>query len=103
MQDIVRAMAQQTGSRFELGAEFAVRPSRAMPNRNDKILTDKNGCFTIGDAILLKMSGARHDKQLVAINVNLRQLVCFERIFNRKRMEPVVFLKLLELSLRRLE
>ena len=52
---------------------------------------------------MLEMSGARHHKQLVAINVDLRQLVRFERVLNRKRMKPVVFLELLELSFRRLE
>jgi 4-hydroxythreonine-4-phosphate dehydrogenase len=55
-----------------LGAEIAMRPRRAMPNRNDKILPDKNCGFAIGDVIVLKMGGARHHKQLVAINVDLR-------------------------------
>jgi hypothetical protein len=103
VQDIIRTMAQQAGGRFELGAEFAMRPSRAMPNRNDKILPDKDGCFAIGDVILLKMSRARHDKQLIAVDVNFRQLVCLERILDRERMKPVVLLELLELSFGRLE
>ena len=80
-----------------------MRPRRAMPNRDDKILPDKNCGFAISDVIVLEMSSARHHKQLVAVNVDLRQLVSLERILNRKRMKPVVFLELLELSLRGLE
>jgi len=74
-----------------------------MPNRNNEILPDKNCGFAVCYVIVLKMSGARHYKQLVAINVNLRHLVRFECVLNRKRMKPIVLLKLLKLSFRRLE
>ena len=74
-----------------------------MPNRDDEISPDKNCGFAIGYVIVLKMSGACHYKQLVAININLRHLVRFECVLNRKRMKPIVLLKLLKLSFRRLE
>ena len=80
-----------------------MRARRAMPNRDDEILPDKNCGFTIGDAVVLEMGCARHHKQLVAINVDLRQLVRFQRIFNRKRMKSVVLLELFKLQLWGLE
>jgi hypothetical protein len=59
--------------------------------------------FAVGYVIVLKMSGARHYKPLVAININLRHLVRSECVLNRKRMKPIVLLKLRKLSFRRLE
>ena len=103
MENIVRALAQQARRRFELGAEFAMRPCRAMPDRNDEILPDKDCGFAVGDVIVLKMSGARHYKQLVAININLRDLIRFECILDRERMKSIVLLELFKLSFRRLE
>jgi hypothetical protein len=74
-----------------------------MSDRNDEILPDKNCGFAVGYTIVIEMSGACHDKQLVAIDINLRYLVRFECVLNRKRMKPVILLKLLKLSFRRFE
>ena len=96
-------MAKQPGRRFELRAERGMRPCRAMPDRNDEILPDENGGFAIGNVIVLKMSGACHDEQLVAINIDLRYLVRLERVFDCQRMKPIILLELLELFFRRFE
>jgi hypothetical protein len=39
--------------------------------------------FAVGYVIVLKMSGARHYKRLIAININLRHLVRLECVLNR--------------------
>jgi len=74
-----------------------------VPYRNDEILPDKNCGFAVGYMIVLKMSGACHYEQLVAIDIDLRHLVRLECVLNRKRMKSIVLLKLLKLSFRRLE
>jgi hypothetical protein len=80
-----------------------MRSRRAMTNRNNKILPDKDGGFTVGYVIVFKMGSACHYKKLLTINIDLRHLVRFEGILNRKRVKPIVLLKLLEFLFRNFE
>src|ERR1700733_15238257 len=49
------------------------------------------------------MGWARHYEHLVAIDVELWQLVCEERVLDRQRVQVVILLELAQLRLARLE
>ena len=57
--------------------------------RDDVAVADEDRGLAISDLAALEMGGAGDDEQLVAINVDLGQLVGLERVLDRQRMEVV--------------
>jgi hypothetical protein len=59
--------------------------------------------LAIADLAVHEMGWARNHEQLVAIDVELWQLVCEERVLDRQRVQVVVLLELAQLRFARLE
>ena len=103
MEHIVDPVAEQRGRRFELMAQLGMCAARTVAHGNDVILADEDRGLAVGDLVVLQMRGACHHEQLVSKDVYLGQLMRFQRILDRQRMEPIIFLKLPQLSFGRLE
>ena len=56
-------------------------------------MADEHRGLAISDLAALEMGGAGDDEQLVAIDVDLGQLVGLERVLDRQRMEVVLLLQ----------
>src|SRR3984957_11006923 len=74
-----------------------------MANADDEGLANEDGGLAIADLAVSEMGWACHHEQLVAIDVELWQLVCEERALDRQRVQVVILLELAQLRLARLE
>ena len=63
-----------------------------MSDADDMVRTDEDGRFAIGDAVCFQMGGARDHEELVAIHIDLRQLVRLERILDGQGMQSEIVL-----------
>jgi hypothetical protein len=66
-----------------------MRAHRSMPHTDDVAVADKHRGFAITNLIMVQMRGTRDNKQLIAIDIDLGQLVGLDRVFDRQRMEVV--------------
>src|ERR1700749_4965111 len=66
---------EQPGRLFYLLAQPGMRPLRSMANADDESIADKDRGLAIADFAVGEMGRARRHEQLVAINVQLWQLV----------------------------
>ena len=89
--------------RRRMVAEITMRPLRAMAHRDDVGATDKDRGLAVLDTVALEMRRARDHEQLIAENVDLRQLMRLQCIFDGQRMQAVLLGKCPQLSLGRLE
>ena len=80
-----------------------MRALRSVANADDEGIANEDRGLTIADLPVSEMGWARDDEQLVAIDVELWQLVCEERVLDRQRVQLVVLLELAQLRLARLE
>ena len=80
-----------------------MRALRSVANADDEGFANEDRGLTIADLAVREMGWARHHEQLVAIDVELWQLVCEERILDRQRVQVVILLELAQLRLARLE
>ena len=80
-----------------------MRALRSVANADDEGFANEDRGLAIGDLAVREMGWARHHEQLVAIDVELRQLVCEERVLDRQRVQVVILLELAQLRLARLE
>src|SRR4029077_15220976 len=80
-----------------------MRALRSVANADDEGIANEDGGFAIADLAVSEMGWARHHEQLVAIYVQLWQLVCEERVLDRQRVQVVILLKLAQFRLGRLE
>src|SRR3984957_16842447 len=80
-----------------------MRALRSMANADDEGIANEDGGLAIADLAVSEMGWARHHEQLVAIDVQLWQLVCEERVLDRQRVQVVILLELTQLRLARLE
>ena len=80
-----------------------MRALRSMANADDEGIANEDRGLTIADLAVREMGWARHHEQLVAIDVELWQLVCEERVLDRQRVQVVILLELAQLRLARLE
>jgi len=87
MQHVIDAVGEQLGRRLQLHAQFAVPLIRAMTDGNDMVVRHEKGGFAKDDPSVTHHRRQRDDEQLVAINFQLGQLVRFQRIFHRERMQ----------------
>ena len=92
VEQIIDAVHQQARRTFELFAQRGMRPGRAVADADDVAVADEDRGLAIIDMVLHHLRGAGDDEQLVAIDVDLGQLVGLERILDRQRMEIVAFL-----------
>ena len=65
----------------------------AVAHADDEGRADEHRRFAIHDAILGEMRSARHDEQLVPVDVDLGQLMRGQRILDGQRMQVVVLLQ----------
>ena len=100
MQHIVHAVLQQQRRGFQLLAQLAVGPRRAVPHRDDMAATGEDMGLAIGDAGAFEMGGSSYDEELLAIDVDLRQLMRPERVLHRERVEVEPGLERAEFFLR---
>ena len=103
MEHIVDPVAEQRGGRLELMAQLGMCAGRTVAHGNDVVLADEDRGLAVGDLVVLQMRGACHNEQLISKDVNLGQLMRFQRILDRQRMESIIFLKLPQLRFGRLE
>src|ERR1700722_1046020 len=80
-----------------------MRALRSVANADDEGIANEDGGLAIADLAIREMGWARHHEQLVAIDVQLWQLVCEERVLDRQRVQVVILLELTQLRLARLE
>ena len=80
-----------------------MRALRSVANADDEGIANEDRSLTVADLAVREMSRACYHEQLVAIDVELWQLVCEERVLNRKRVQVVILLELAQLRLARLE
>src|ERR1700748_825890 len=80
-----------------------MRALRSVANADDESFANEDGGLAIADLAVRQMGWARPDEKLGAIDVELWQLVCEERILDRQRMQVVILLELAQLRLARLE
>ena len=74
-----------------------------MPHGDDMTGTHEYRGFTVGDNLILKPGSQRDHEQLIAVDIDLRMLVGFQSILNRKRVKALVLLELPKLLLGRLQ
>ena len=96
-------MAEQRGGRFELMAQLGMCAGRTVAHGNDVVLADEDRGLAVGDLLVHQMRGACYHEQLVSKDVNFGQLMRFQRILDRQRMESIIFLKFPQLRFGRLE
>src|ERR1700722_778453 len=80
-----------------------MRALRSVANADDEGIANEDGGLTIADLSVSEMGWARHHEQLVAIDVELWQLVSEECVLDRQRVQVVILLELAQLRLARLE
>src|ERR1700722_14458681 len=80
-----------------------MRALRSVANADDEGIANEDRGLAIADLAVSEMGWARHHEQLVAIDVQLWQLVCEERVLDRQRVQVVILLELTQLRLARLE
>ena len=83
MQYVINAMHEQRWRCFQLFAKRLVGPQRSVTDANDVGRANEDGGLTVTDAFLLQPGGAGDDEQLLAIDVNLGQLVGVECVLDR--------------------
>src|SRR5574337_1695647 len=84
-------------------AKVRMGARRSVPDADDKSFADEDRGLAIGELVVDEMGGARNDKKLVPVHVDLGELMGGERVLDRERMEAVVVLKPPELRLGRLK
>src|SRR5689334_21660730 len=80
-----------------------MRALRSVTNADDEGIANEDRGLAIADSTVRVMGWARHHEQLVAIDVELWQLMCEERVLDRQRVQVVILLELAQLRLARLE
>ena len=80
-----------------------MRALRSVANADDEGFANEDRGLAIADLAAHEMGWARHHEQLVAIDVELWQLMCEERILDRQWVQVVIILELTQLRLARLE
>ena len=80
-----------------------MRALRSVANADDEGIANEDRGLAIADLAVREMGWARDHEQLVAIDVELWQLVCEERVLDRQRVQVVILLELAQLRFARLE
>ena len=71
-------------------------PCRAVPHGDDVAVSDEDGRFAVGDLAFAKMSRAGDDEQLVAEDIDLRQLAALDGVLHSEGMEIVALAERLQ-------
>ena len=58
-----------------------------MPNRNDMSLTNKDAYLSVGNPVSLEMRRLYNDEKLVAVDVDLGNLLPTQGVLHRERMK----------------
>ena len=80
-----------------------MRALRSVANADDEGIANEDRGLAIADLAVREMGWACYHEQLVAIDVELWQLMCEERVLDRQRVQVVILLELAQLRLARLE
>ena len=70
-----------------------------MSHRDDELPAHENGRVAINNSIPLQLGRADHQKQMVAVNVNLGQMLGIKRVFHGKRMKAKMVLNALKCTI----
>ena len=89
VQQVIRALHEQLRRFLELLAQGRVGPLRPMPDRNDMTMADEDFGFTIFDDFAVQARRPRDDEELVAIDLDLGQLVRLDRVLDGERVQVV--------------
>ena len=100
IEDIVGAVRKLGGQRFEPRADFGVRPRRPVTDADEEMRTEEKSGLARMDRVGIEVRGAGDDEELVAIGLDLGQLVRLQRILDRKRVKAKPFRDALQLSRR---
>ncbi len=52
-------------------------------------VTEEHGGLSVGNDAVVQLRGARDQEQLIAVDIDLRQLAVFERVFYREWVKLV--------------
>ena len=75
-----------------------MRALRSVANADDEGIANEDRGLTIAGLAVREMGWACYHEQLVAIDVELWQLVCEERVLDRQRVQVVILLEFAQLA-----
>ena len=85
---VIGPFGEPLGHGFQPRAQIVMRAGRADPHRHQEIAAEENRGLPVADVLpLFDRRGARDDKQVLAVDLDLGDLVGIERILDRQRVE----------------
>ena len=91
VRDVIGPFFQSARIAFQPRAQIGVLTRRADPHGHQEIVAQKQRCLAVFDILAaLDHRGARDDKQLLAVHLQLGDLLRAERILDRQRVQSVL-------------
>ncbi len=80
---VVDPLRELGGGGFELRAQRLMRARGAVAYADDMVAADEERRFAVIDVVVAELSGSRDDEQLIAVDIDLGQLIGVDGIFDR--------------------